>query len=213
MLKQPVATIKIGGAAIFAAMSSILQFFPLIATPWGMIIDLVAVPWVLCYFIFGFEAALLCSLISLPAVGIIGGGGIIGASMKFIASIWMFLIPALFTLRDPEGRAGLIKNPAKFAVVSCIAIGFRDLFTILFNFYFAIPVFFGLSVDEVAQFAASTDLFGFFATYDPIISFALIIAFWNTVLGVIDLVVTWMIVHFIDYKKIIYLETTKNQQL
>lgn len=194
-LRETPATLRIAGAALFAALSTLLQFVPIYVTPWGMAIDLVAVPWVICYFVFGFESALVCSLISLPTVGLVGGGGFVGAIMKFVASIWMFVIPTALVLKIREGRYAIIKRTLVFALVSIGAIVIRDLVTVLFNFYFAIPVFFGISIEEGAGWVVGVSeafLTGLFGELDLLLTFALIIAFWNTLQGAIDLVVSWV---------------------
>lgn len=193
--RETPTTLRIAGAALFAALSTLLQFVPIYVTPWGMAIDLVAVPWVICYFVFGFESALVCSLISLPTVGLVGGGGFVGAIMKFVASVWMFVIPTALVLRIREGRYAIVKRVLIFILVSIGAIIIRDLVAVLFNFYFAIPVFFGISIEEGASWVVGVSeafLTGLFGELNLLLTFALIIAFWNTVQGAIDLVVSWV---------------------
>lgn len=194
-LRETPATLRIAGAALFAALSTLLQFVPIYVTPWGMAIDLVAVPWVICYFVFGFESALVCSLISLPTVGLVGGGGFVGAIMKFVASVWMFVVPTALVLRIREGRYAIIKRTLVFILVSIGAIVIRNLVTVLFNFYFAIPVFFGISIEEGASWVVGVSeafLTGLFGELDLLLTFALIITFWNTLQGAIDLIVSWV---------------------
>ncbi|MFX0096352.1 MAG: hypothetical protein ACFE7E_01170 [Candidatus Hodarchaeota archaeon] len=194
-LRDTPATLRIAGAALFAALSTLLQFVPIYVTPWGMAIDLVAVPWVICFFVFGFESALVCSLICLPTVGLVGGGGFVGAIMKFAASVWMFVVPTALVLRIREGRYAIIKRTLVFVLVSIGAIVVRNLVTVLFNFYFAIPVFFGISIEEGAGWVVGVSeafLTGLFGELDLLLTFALIIAFWNTLQGAIDLGVSWV---------------------
>ena len=194
-LRDTPTTLRIAGAALFAALSTLLQFVPIYVTPWGMAIDLVAVPWVICYFVFGFESALICSLISLPTVGLVGGGGFVGAIMKFVASVWMFIIPTALVLRIREGRYAIIKRTLVFVLVSIGSILIRNLVTVLFNFYFAIPIFFGISIEEGAGWVVGVSeafLTGLFGELNLLLTFALIIAFWNTLQGAIDLVVSWV---------------------
>lgn len=193
--RETPTTLRIAGAALFAALSTLLQFVPIYVTPWGMAIDLVAVPWVICYFVFGFESALVCSLISLPTVGLVGGGGFVGAIMKFVASIWMFVIPTALVLKIREGRYAIVKRALIFVLVSIGAIVIRDLVAVLFNFYFAIPVFFGISIEEGASWVVGVSeafLKGLFGELNLLLTFALIIAFWNTLQGAIDLVISWV---------------------
>ena len=92
-------TIKIAGAAILAPLTILLQSLPpFFLTPWYLRIDLVAIPWMICWILFGLKPGLLSLIISAPLVGFVGpfAGGAIGAVMKPLASVWMFLIPAIF---------------------------------------------------------------------------------------------------------------------
>jgi len=190
------ATVKIAGVAVLAPLSVIMQTLPpLFLTPWFMRIDLVAVPWVLCWALFGFKAALLCLLVSVPLVGVLGpfAGGWVGAIMKSVASVWMFAIPAVFTWK----RKAL--NPSfmdwrLYAIVSVFAVAVRAMVTVVFDIYFAIPVFFGVNPVEffsnpifLSFFGHSLGLIGLGAAIAEI-------AFWNAIQGIIDLYVSFMIV-------------------
>ncbi|UCH37743.1 MAG: hypothetical protein JSV76_00755, partial [Candidatus Bathyarchaeota archaeon] len=73
MFQTQNSTVKVIGAAVLAPFSVILQNLPpLFVTPWFMRIDLVAVPWMICWYIFGLKTALLCLAISAPLVGFLG---------------------------------------------------------------------------------------------------------------------------------------------
>ena len=115
--------------------------------------------------------------------------------MKFVASVWMFVIPTALVLRIREGRYAIIKRALVFVLVSIGAILIRNLVAVLFNFYFAIPVFFGISIEEGAGWVVGVSeafLTGLFGGLDLLLTFALIIAFWNTLQGAIDLLVSWI---------------------
>jgi len=160
-------TIKIAGAAVLAALSVVMQILPpLFITPWFMRIDLVALPWVLCWIFFGFKASILSLLISVPIVGFLGpfAGGWVGAIMKSVASIWMFVVPAFFAWKT-GGKKRFLTSKWLYVAVGILAIALRVVVTLLFNFYFAIG--FGAFVAEIA--------------------------FWNTIQGTIDVYVSWII--------------------
>lgn len=192
--KRP--AIKIAGAAVLAALAGIMQSLPpVFLTPWFMRVDFVAIPWVLCWIFFGFDAALLSMLISLPIVGFVGpfAGGVVGMTMKPVASVWMFAIPALVAWKTGGARS-FVLNKRVFIVGGLLALLVRALVTVLFNFYFALPVFYGMS---------ATEIIGFFDGFKSFIGqslgfvgfglFAGEVAIWNTIQGILDLYAAYLI--------------------
>ena len=155
-------TIKIAGATLLASLAVILQIFvPLFVTPWGMQIDLVAIPWMICWIIFGLKPALLSLLISAPLVGFLGpfAGGWVGATMKSVATIWMFLIPAIFAWKA-GGTKKLLENKRLFVLAGALALSVRAVVTVIFNFYFAIPFFFNMTPDDIIGFFSGVTTLG-----------------------------------------------------
>jgi len=179
------STTKITGATLLAPLAVILQILPpLFISPWSMRIDLVAVPWILCWILFGLKPALLSLLISAPLVGFLGpfAGGWVGATMKTVASIWMFLIPALFAWKT-GGTKRLLETKGLFALAGVFAIVVRVIVTLLFNFYFAIPFFFNMTPDDIIGFFSGVTTLGFIGLGAYITE----VAFWNIIQGIIDL--------------------------
>lgn len=187
-------TIKIAGAAVLAPLSVVLQALPpIFVTPWFMRIDLVAVPWVLCWILFGFKSALLSLLISVPIVGALGpfAGGWVGAIMKSVASVWMFAIPALFTWKK-NTISSFLTNKKLYVSTGLLAIGVRNVITVLFNLYFAIPVFFNMTTEQVIQFFSNPMFLSFFGHSLGLVGLSAYIGevvFWNTIQGIIDMYV------------------------
>ena len=192
-------TVKVAGAAVLAALSVVLQALPpLFVTPWFMRVDLVAVPWVLCWLLFGFDSALLSLLVSVPLVGVLGpfAGGWVGAIMKSVASVWMFAVPALFAWRMGGARSLILKKRV-YVVASVAALLVRAVVTLFFNFYFALPFFFP------AWFKTPADIINFYTFYQSFVgqSLGLVglgafigeVAFWNTVQGIIDIYAAYVI--------------------
>jgi len=193
------STVKIAGATVFASLAVVMQVLPpLFLTPWFMRVDLVAVPWVLCWILFGFDAALLSLVISVPLVGVLGpfAGGWVGATMKSVASIWMFAVPTLFAWKMGRTKP-LVLNKRMYVVASVAALLVRAFVTIIFNFYFALPFFFP------AWFKTPEDIIRFYNLYQSFVGQSLglaglaafigEVAFWNTVQGVIDMYVALLI--------------------
>ncbi|MCK4884467.1 hypothetical protein KAS24_00205 [Candidatus Bathyarchaeota archaeon] len=178
-------TIKIAGAIVLASATVILQNASILfITPWYMRIDLVAIPWILCWILFGLKPAFLSLLISLPIVGFIGPfqGGWVGATMKSVATIWMFLIPAIFAWKT-GGTKRLLENKHLFVLAGALALVVRVVVTVIFNFYFAIPFFFNMSPDAIISLFENVTTLGFIGFGAYITE----VAFWNTIQGIIDL--------------------------
>ncbi len=185
-------TIKLAGATILAPLAVILQIFvPLFVTPWGMRIDLVAIPWMICWIIFGLKPALLSLLISAPLVGFLGpfAGGWVGATMKSVATIWMFLIPAIFAWKA-GGTKGLLENKRLFVLASVFALIVRAIVTVVFNFYFALPLFYYMTPDSIIVMFSSANSLSFIGNSLGLIglgAYVAEVAIWNTIQGIIDL--------------------------
>jgi riboflavin transporter FmnP len=192
-------TIKIAGATLLASLAVILQIFvPLFVTPWGMQIDLVAIPWIICWIIFGLKPALLSILISAPLVGFLGpfAGGWVGATMKSVATIWMFLIPAIFAFKA-GGTKKLLENKWLFVLAAVLALSVRALVTVVFNFYFAIPFFFNMTPDDIIGFFSGVTTLGFVG----IGAYITEVAVWNVIQGIIDLTAS-LILGLIIFRRI-----------
>lgn len=191
-------TIKIAGATLLAPLAVILQIIvPLFITPWQMRIDLVAIPWMICWIIFGLKPALLSLLISAPLVGFLGpfAGGWVGASMKSVATIWMFLIPALFALKI-GGTKQLLENKKLFVISAILALIVRAIVTVIFNFYFAIPFFYGMTTDSIIDMFSRADSLSFLGTSLGVVglgAFIVEVGFWNIIQGIIDLVASYIL--------------------
>jgi len=199
-------TIKLAGATLLAPLAVILQIFvPLFATPWGMQIDLVAIPWMICWIIFGLKPALLSLLISAPLVGFLGpfAGGWVGATMKSVATIWMFLIPAFFAYKA-GGTKQLLENKKLFAVAGILSLAVRAVVATIFNFYFAIPFFFGMSTEAIIDMFSNAGTLSFIGQSLGNVglgAYIIEVSFWNIIQGVIDLVGT-MIIGLIIFRRI-----------
>ncbi len=199
-------TIKIAGATLLAPLAVILQSLPPIyVTPWMLRIDLVAIPWMICWIIFGLKPALLSLLISAPLIGFIGpfAGGPVGAIMKPLATIWMFLIPAIFAWKA-GGTKRLLENRRLFVLAGVLALIIRAIVTVLVNFYFALPTFFDLTPDMIISMFSSAETLSFFGNSLGLIGLGAYIAevaFWNTIQGIIDLTAS-LILGLIIFRRI-----------
>ena len=184
-------SVEVAGAAVLAAISVVLQIAPpIFLTPWFMRVDLVAVPWIVAWIIFGYRASLLSLAISIPLVGVLGpfAGGWVGAIMKAMASIWMIVVPAAFAYKLTTQR--IVSSKVLFTVVALTAIAIRAVATVFLNLYFAIPVFFGMTFSQIIEFFSNPIFQSFFGLSLGLVGiWAAVgeIAFWNTVQGLLDL--------------------------
>lgn len=81
-------------AALFQITNGVLG----IPTGFGMTVDLVAVPVILAFFLFGLEHALWVLMIATFAITLIAPTSWLGASMKFAATVPMVIVPAFYLL-------------------------------------------------------------------------------------------------------------------
>jgi len=128
------------GAAILAGVSVLLQVYK-VALPMGVMdIDAVGVPWLISTFLFGPLGGILTSVVSAIGIGAFATTGWVGAVMKFIATIIMVLLVALFGKVLGYGKKSML-----FAFVACLIA--RPVVMVFFNYYIGIPLFFGIPAD------------------------------------------------------------------
>jgi len=150
-----------------------------------MKIDLVGVVWVLAFFLYGVTEALLVSVIS--TIFILGYSTTmgVGATMKFIATVPMFLVPAAL-LRLPffsEKDSGAFKRILVVSAAGFFAIVVRLIVSTIANYYWAIPLFLGMPSDVVLQ-----RNFG-----NSIWAFIVFVASMNVLQGVVDILAPWLL--------------------
>ncbi|MEA1993135.1 MAG: hypothetical protein U9N35_01890 [Euryarchaeota archaeon] len=123
---------EITAIALFAALSAVLQLSPLkIVTQWGMKIDLVAVPVLIAFFLFGFRVALETSIVMFLVISVVSPTGLIGATMKWMATVPMFIVPTVMAIKIKE-RKGTMLLGSFISMIALIAL-FGSLFILLNN--------------------------------------------------------------------------------
>jgi riboflavin transporter FmnP len=156
--------------------------------PWGMSIDFVAIPLIITFFIFGIKYALFVSLGMFIILTAIGYGVIIGAVMKTTCSTSMIII--LWIISKFSSKYTSMIN---YTIASLLAIITRCIIAIILNYYWAIPLFFGIPIEK----AIETLFFG------SIIGFIVYVSIMNIGQGIIDLYLSWIIFKTIERIKII----------
>ncbi len=167
--------------AIFAALAAISAIFQLlhvgIKTQWGMWIDVVAVPWIIAYFLFDLKGGLTVSLVGSIIITLIAPDTWLGASAKFIATVPMFLVLYGATLIFKKNIVQF-KKIRNIILPVLIAISLRGVLMFFFNYYFALPIW--------IPGKTSIELMNIFPWY--------IIVGINAVQGIIDVVFAWILV-------------------
>jgi len=167
--------------AIFAALSAISALFQLLhigfKTQWGMWIDIVAVPWIIAYFLFGMRGGLMVSLVGSIIITLIAPDTWLGAAAKFMATVPMFFVFYAITLILKK-KIDQFKKIKNILIPIFVGIGIRGLLMFFFNYYFALPIW--IPGKTPAQ------LMSLFPWY--------IIIGINAVQGIIDVIFAWLLV-------------------
>ncbi len=180
--------------SIVASMLALTAVFELInralplRVPWGMSIDFVALPVMIVFLTLGMRYSLLTAVGMFFILIIIGFAGFVGAVMKFSATVPMVLVLgglALTPLKNKDIPGLTYRSISKFILAAALAVVARCAVATLINYYWAIPLFFSMPVEQAIQLP----LF-----FGSIWGFVGVISAMNVTQGVIDLAVAWVIV-------------------
>lgn len=148
-----------------------------------MKIDFVGVVWVFAFFLYGLSEALLISILTTMFILVYSPSGFVGATMKFIATLPMFLIPALMLylpfLRNKASRP--FNSIPVISVAGILAILIRLGIASFANYYWAISIWLGKPSDIVMK-----EYFG-----GSILAYIAWIASMNVFQGIVDILVPW----------------------
>jgi riboflavin transporter FmnP len=152
-----------------------------------MSIDFVALPVMIIFFALGMRYSLLTAVGMFCILIIIGFAGFVGAVMKFSATVPMVLVLgalAFTPLKNREIPGLTYRSIPKFILAAALAIMARCAVAVVINYYWAIPLFFSMPVEQVIQ--------SFF--FGSLLGFVSFISAMNVTQGMIDLVIAWVIV-------------------
>jgi len=99
-----------------------------IETGFGMTVDIVGVPLMLAFFMFGLESALYTAAVTALALTLISPESWLGASMKFAATVPMFLVPAYYLMLE-KGKRGKIIGSIGLGALTMIAVFLISIYT------------------------------------------------------------------------------------
>jgi riboflavin transporter len=160
--------------AIFSSLVALSAVFQLlhigIKTQWGMWIDIVAVPWIIAYFLFDLKGGLIVSLVGSIIITLFTPDTWLGASAKFLATVPMFLVFHLLKTK--------INKYKNIIIPTLLALIIRGIVMFFFNYYFALRIW--------IPGKTPIQLMNMFPWY--------IIIGINAVQGILDVLFAWIIV-------------------
>lgn len=162
-----------------SAMSTVTQLIHIgyRSPTWGMWIDVVAVSWIIAFFLFGLRISLIVSLLGAIMITLFAPDTWLGASMKWIASAPMIFSLFLWPFLLKKSIAGYHK--LWFILIPLlIGLVLRSLVVLPFNYYYAIPIWTGMTTQQ-----AMTAIPWF------------IIVLFNIIQGLVDVFFAWIIVY------------------
>jgi riboflavin transporter len=173
------STREIAIAAGLASLSAVTQLVHIgyQSPQWGMWIDVVAVTWIIAYFLFDIRLSLLVSVVGALIITLFAPDTWLGASMKLVASLPILLSLFGWEYINKKNSEGYAK-PFRLIIPLLIGMGIRCLIVIPLNYFYAIPIWTGMSPD-VAMKAIPW----------------FIIAGFNIIQSLVDVGVAWIIVY------------------
>jgi hypothetical protein len=186
--KKPTKSYLTASIAIMSALAIIFDVFsdvlPL-RMPWGMKVDFVGTVWVLSYFLYGLSVASSVSVITTLFITLFMPTGFVGGIMKFVATIPMFLVPALVSRLPFFSNYGskLFNKTLLIVGVAFLANAVRLLVATAVNYYWAIPLWTGIPTGDILAV-----MFG-----GSILEFIIFVAGLNVLQGIIDVVIAWLL--------------------
>lgn len=171
--------------AVMSALSIIFELMPAFRVFWGMKIDFVGTIWVLSFFLYGLREALYVSLITTGFIMIYSPTGIVGAAMKFIATLPMLLVTAALGYLPgfSDNTSKKYADPKVFILSAVLANLVRITVASIVNYYWAIPLFLGIPSEIIIDTMFAGSILGFIA----------FVASMNLLQGIIDIVVPWLL--------------------
>lgn len=165
-------------AAALAAFSSIVQLIHIgyLSPQWGMWIDIVAVSWIIAFFLYGVKLSLIVSLMGALIITLFAPETWLGASMKWAATVPMWLSLYIFLLlgkKKPE-----VFKKFKFLTIPLLAgLILRIMIVLPFNYFYALPIW-----TKMTPAQAWTAIPWY------------VIAGFNVIQGILDVILAWIVV-------------------
>jgi riboflavin transporter FmnP len=177
MAKTKLKTRELVIAAGLAAVSAVLQIIHIgYMSPFGIWIDLVAVTWAVALLLFDLRVSFIVSIIGAIIITLFAPDTWLGAVMKWLASF-----PILFFLGIWHKKLtplSFYKTPFRLVIPVLLGIILRCAIAIPLNYYWAIPIWTGMT-PEKAMLAIPW----------------YILAIFNIIQSIVDVSVAWILVY------------------
>ena len=128
-------------SAVLAAFSATVQLIHLgyQSPQWGMWIDIVAVSWIVAFFLYGMQSAVLVSVLGSVVITLFAPDTWLGASMKLGATL-PILVLLFFVMKAKKNTPSGYEKWTSLIVPLLIGSIVRCLIVIPVNYYYAIPI-------------------------------------------------------------------------
>lgn len=134
--------------ALLAALGVAFQFLHVgYLSPWGMWIDIVAVPVLLALFLFDVKHSLAVAVLISVVIAISAPSGFIGAIMKFLGTLPMFIVLGM----GAKWKGLDLSKISPLALLLVAAIAIRAVITVVANYYWALPIWLNMTTAEAFQ--------------------------------------------------------------
>lgn len=179
------STRMIAIAGGLSALSAVVQLVHIgyQSPQFGMWIDIVAVSWLIAFFMFGGRMALVVSLMGALVITLFAPDTWLGASMKWVASMPMWLILAIWAKIFRKSFSHY--QSVRFLLIPvCVALIVRCTLVIPLNYYYAIPIWTGMTTSEAMSAIPWY-----------------VIALFNIIQGILEVALAWVVVHHFKLKR------------
>jgi riboflavin transporter len=178
MTNNKFSTRIIALSAALAAISAVTQLVHIgyRSPQWGMWIDVVAVTWIIAFFLYGFKSSFAVSAVGALVITLFAPDTWLGASMKWVATFPMYL--ALFIImKTARNNLDLYRKPVNLIIPVILGLMIRCLVVLPLNYYYAIPIWTGMTSLQAIKAIPWYIIAGF-----------------NIVQGILDVILAWIIV-------------------
>jgi len=149
MVQSKLPVRMIGIAAGLAAISAVAQLTHIgyQSPQFGMWIDIVAVSWLVAYFMFGPRLSLIVSILGAIVITLFAPDTWLGASMKWVATAPLWIVFTIWT-RLTHKSLQHYRSAKSIVLPLLIGIVVRCLVVVPLNYYYAIPIWTGMTTTQ-----------------------------------------------------------------
>lgn len=175
---KKLSTRELALSAALAAFSAVVQLIHIgyQSPQWGMWIDVVAVSWIAAFFLFGVRSCFLVSLLGALIITLFAPDTWLGASMKWVATMPMWGSLYLWSTLSKK-KISNYQKITNLLIPIFVGLIVRSLLVIPLNYYYAIPIWTGMTTQQAISLIPWYIIAGF-----------------NTIQGLLDVFLAWMIV-------------------